>query len=426
MRLLTFLFDCALFVCKTSHRLKINPSEDNNHEALLTAWCMATRSSQFQLKTTTIDDTDLPATVVLLFFFFLIFFLFMQEIGHVQRSPNRYQHPRQGAGHRRPGQPPPSRSHDPRRIQFSQIAKDTLEAARRGYVDEPNPNQNRVYRHSIAADINYSRRNTILCPDDFIEHWQSPHPLGGQFPLRPAKLAVLPLSTIQGARYLKEVQNRRSNSLLGILNFASATKPGGGFINGATAQEESIARSSSLYESLSSRTAKPFYELHRRDDGGGLYTHSMIYSPTVVLFRDDNGAWVTPLRVEVVTSPAVNAGQVRKKYGRHNSRQHRSDADDNRDGGAAAIEGLIREVMTERMGRILALFELRGVRNLVLGSFGTGVFQNDVRMVAEIWRELLVGRQARFSTSFDRVLFAIPDGNTLNRFKDGLGPVSGF
>jgi uncharacterized protein (TIGR02452 family) len=398
-----------------------------SHEALLADGGMATRSSQFQLKTTTIDDTDLPATVFLLFFFFLIFFLFMQEIGHVQHSPNRYQRPRQGHRRLRPPPPPPGRRHDARRAQFSQIAEDTLDAIRRGYVNEPIPNENSFYRHSIAVDVNASRRNTILCPDDFIElrHWQSPHRPGNQYLSRPAKLAVLPLSTIQGARYLRDVmQNRRSNSLLGILNFASATKPGGGFINGAIAQEESIARSSSLYESLSSRTAKPFYELHKRDDGGGLYTHSMIYSPTVVLFRDDNGAWMRPLRVEVVTSPAVNAGLVRKRHGRHNSRQQRSDADGGRDGGAAALEGLIREVMTERMGRILALFELRGVRNLVLGSFGTGVFQNDVRMVAEIWRELLVGRQARFSTSFDRVLFAIPDGNTLDRFKDVLGPVS--
>jgi len=357
----------------------------------------------------------------------------MQEVlGNVQRSPNRYRHPRRGADHRRPGPPPPpSRSHDPRRVQFSQIAKDTLDAIRRGYVDEPIPNGNSAYRHSIAADVNYSRRNTVLCSDDLIElrHWQSPHRPGNQVLSRQAQLAVLPLSTIQGARYLKEViQNRRSNPLLGILNFASATKPGGGFMNGAIAQEESIARSSSLYESLSSRTAKPFYELHKRDDGGGFYTHSMIYSPTVVLFRDDNGAWVKPLRVEVVTSPAVNAGLVRKKHGRSNSRQQRSDADDRyrdgRDGGAAALEGLIREVMTERMGRILAWFELRGVRNLVLGSFGTGVFQNDVKMVAEIWRELLVGTRARFSTSFDRVLFAIPDGNTLDKFQDVLGPVS--
>jgi len=59
------------------------------------------------------------------------------------------------------------------------------------------------------------------------------------------------------------------------------------------------------------------------------------------------------------------------------------------------------------MARILYLFEQRGVRNLVLGSFGTGVFRNDVNVVARLWAELLSVPGARFAGSFDRVFFAI-------------------
>src|SRR5262245_6203603 len=45
------------------------------------------------------------------------------------------------------------------------------------------------------------------------------------------------------------------------LNFASAKNPGGGFLGGSEAQEESLARSSALYASL--LEAREFYERHR-------------------------------------------------------------------------------------------------------------------------------------------------------------------
>ena len=120
------------------------------------------------------------------------------------------------------------------------------------------------------------------------------------------------------------------------------------------------------------------------------------------------------MKVEVVTSPAVNAKEVR---GRHRAGNHGGGGQFDRN----RLEAHIREVMRERMARVLALFEIRGVRNIVLGSFGTGVFRNDVRTVAGIWSELLNGRQARFSTSFENVVFAIPDDKTLDEFRDGFG-----
>ena len=109
-------------------------------------------------------------------------------------------------------------------------------------------------------------------------------------------------------------------------------------MNGAGAQEESIARSSTLYLSLQTRQATPFYELHDQDNGGGYYSHSMIYSPSVAIFRNDNGDWLCPYHVDIVTSAAINAGLVRKLKSRD-------------------TEKMILSVMRERMGRILALFE---------------------------------------------------------------------
>jgi uncharacterized protein (TIGR02452 family) len=68
-----------------------------------------------------------------------------------------------------------------------------------------------------------------------------------------------------------------------VLNFASAKNPGGGFLNGARAQEESLARSSALYPCL---RKSGMYD-HHRASGDCLYTDWMIVSPEVPVYRDD-------------------------------------------------------------------------------------------------------------------------------------------
>ena len=328
----------------------------------------------------------------------------------------------------RPPQRAPSRNNDPQRQFLQQIANETMTALNNGYVDEPVLHRDAFCRHRIASQIRETERHTIFYPDDSAElrRWNAPPPAFLR-DAKQAKLSFVSFSTLKGARYLHSITAPSHSSLpqgsTGILNFASATQPGGGFLNGAAAQEESIARSSSLYASLTSPTAAAFYNSHKRDDHRGFYSHAMIFSPSVMLFREDDGTWMKPIKVQVITSPAVNAKVVRQRHERPNDGRRNGGRDG--DGGDRALEARIREVMTERMGRILALFELQGVRNIVLGSFGTGVYQNDVRMVAEIWRWLLHGRNARFARSFDHVLFAIPDTRTLNKFRDGFGHVRG-
>jgi uncharacterized protein (TIGR02452 family) len=63
-----------------------------------------------------------------------------------------------------------------------------------------------------------------------------------------------------------------------VLNFASARKPGGGFLGGAKAQEEDLARASALYACLEPQRA--YYDANRKHDST-LYTDHVIYSPNV-------------------------------------------------------------------------------------------------------------------------------------------------
>ncbi|RPD57427.1 hypothetical protein L226DRAFT_162149 [Lentinus tigrinus ALCF2SS1-7] len=293
-----------------------------------------------------------------------------------------------------------------RRAKLKGIADATLDAIDQGFytLDET------TYDLRVATGQS-KRQTTYYAPDSLLSTWASATP---STPVLQTKISLLEVSTLEGARYLHDTLDSKNSDAsqsdspprpkVGVLNFASAKKPGGGFKSGAQAQEESIARSSTLYPTLMTRVAQAFYTLHNRDPKAGYYTHAMIYSPGVTVFRADNGDFVEPYPIDVLTSPAVNAGVARQTlFGRV---------------AGTGVEGKIEQAMRERMARILHLFEQQGVKHLVLGSFGTGVFKNKVDTVASIWVDLLVGDNARFAQSFEHVVFAVLGRDTYDKFRD--------
>ena len=92
-----------------------------------------------------------------------------------------------------------------------------------------------------------------------------------------------------------------------VLNFASATHAGGGFLGGARAQEEYLARSSGLYACIRNNAMYAFHRTHRDP----LYTNYAIYFPEVPIFRSDDGSLLDqPYTVGIITCPAVNAAKM--------------------------------------------------------------------------------------------------------------------
>jgi uncharacterized protein (TIGR02452 family) len=172
---------------------------------------------------------------------------------------------------------------------------------------------------------------------------------------------------------------------IAVLNFASARNPGGGYINGATAQEEDICRSSALYSTL--LRAPDFYAAHQKSDGR--YSHRMVYSPSVPMFRTSGGDLLPqPYTVDFITSAAPNAGALAKNH--------------------AHLLPQVPQILRDRAARILALCAHHGARTLVLGAWGCGVFRNEPAEVARVFHELLKPG-GDFHGRFDAAVFAIYD-----------------
>jgi uncharacterized protein (TIGR02452 family) len=294
-------------------------------------------------------------------------------------------------------------SDDPRRSALKRIAEETLKVIREGHYIYKGVNQD------LTVAVKEAKSKTVYhSPNSSIKHWASstkPHPGSS-----PTHISILHITTLDAARLLENVyrSNPSEGGKTGVLNFASATKPGGGFKNGAEAQEESITRSSTLYPALEMNEAQQFYKLHTRESAENAvayYSHGMIYSPNISIFRDDDGNWTYPFPVDVLSCAAVNAGEVRKELNVPIS---------------SGLEVGIEKEMSERMGRILYLFEKNGVRNIILGTFGTGVFRNNIATVARIWAHLLLVPEARFKDSFDRIIFAISGEETFAEFQSAF------
>lgn len=199
----------------------------------------------------------------------------------------------------------------------------------------------------------------------------------------PATIEVQNETTLTGAsRLLAE----SPENPVAALNFASAKNPGGGFLNGSEAQEESLARSSALYASL--QRAPDYYQRHRATSSC-LYSHSMIVSPDCPVFRNDAGDLLPdPFLVTFITSAAPNAGAIAK----------------NNPGELSQIE----EVLRQRAEYVLAVAALHNCPSIVLGAWGCGVFRNDPETVAQIFADLLHGSGA-WIRRFSRIAFSVLD-----------------
>lgn len=164
------------------------------------------------------------------------------------------------------------------------IATETESIVEAGLYRTPEGREISIER-SLAAALSGTR---LYGPD--------PVPVAALDTDRTAVIEVTGESSLQAAcRMTGEGPGR-----IAVLNYASARNPGGGYLNGAQAQEEALCRGSALYATL---LRAPDYYAHHRAERSAFYTDRVIHSPGVPVFRDDRGRLLdTPYTVGFLTS----------------------------------------------------------------------------------------------------------------------------
>ena len=173
---------------------------------------------------------------------------------------------------------------------------------------------------------------------------------------------------------------RPLNERVAVLNFASYKNPGGKFIEGSSAQEESLCHASFLYNVLAACSV--YYAWNNDHKNKGLYENRAIYSPDVLFQKDKNERCC-----DVITCAAPNITPSRKY-----------------NWGVTDEENT--EALKSRIKFVLDIAADQKVETLILGAFGCGVFGQDAEEVANIFMDYLTTTHKVFK----KVIFAIPAG----------------
>ena len=191
---------------------------------------------------------------------------------------------------------------------------------------------------------------------------------------------------------------RGSRKNVAILNMASPLRPGGGVLNGATSQEESLCVRTTLLPSLKE-------EWYRLPEVGG------VWSPDVLVFQlgDDvelgkaERFWVDVLSAAMLRFPEVSAEE--KAY----------------------VNEKDREMVVKKMKAVMNILQAKGTESVVLGAWGCGAYGNPIAEIVQAWKKVLLGAgkkkkgknlpsPAQDLTPLKAVVFAIKDLKVAEEF----------
>ena len=209
----------------------------------------------------------------------------------------------------------------------------------------------------------------------------------------PAQIVISKKRTFEAARFYAGKGDK-----VCVLNFASASNPGGGVVNGSGAQEECLCRVSTLYFCLDiDQNWKKFYRPHRAVRSP-IHNDDIIYTRDVMVIKTDTASpklmpeseWY---KTDVITCAAPNLRE---------SPSNRYNCGD----GAERLllsDSELEAVHQKRDRRIFDIAVQNKVDVLILGAFGCGAFRNNPAVVAKV----MLGLAREYQHQFKTIEFAV-------------------
>lgn len=169
-----------------------------------------------------------------------------------------------------------------------------------------------------------------------------------------------------------------------VLNFADYNNPGGKFMSGSCAQEESLCHASTLYNILQGHSE--YYEWNRNHKNKGLYTNRALYTKNVLFFTGN-----AVRTVDMITCAAPNRS-IGLRYG-------------------SFTDEMNEAALMSRIEFLRHICQDNNVTLLIAGAWGCGVFKQDPNIVAHMFKEVFS------NTSIPYVVFPMHAGKNLETFK---------
>lgn len=246
--------------------------------------------------------------------------------------------------------------------------------------------------NKLAETVQKSINNTVLYKaDDYPEIKRKPD--------SPCRIEVTKERTIESAKNLHSIY---PDAKIGILNFASAVNAGGGVVLGASAQEESICRCTTLYPCLATKELQKGYYNPHRIGLNFCYTDNCIYTPDIVVMKSDalypqsipESEWFS---IDVLTCAAPNLSI------------------------AWIPQNKLYEIHKKRGSHILSIAAANGIDVLVLGAFGCGAFRNNPETVSRAYIDILPD----FMGYFSEIRFAVYSSSEHSRNYQAFSKIPG-
>lgn len=217
----------------------------------------------------------------------------------------------------------------------------------------------------------------------------------------PARIIISKKGTLQAAKpYAKDKR-------VAVLNFASYTQPGGAVELGASTQEESLCRCSTLFGVINSKYMHEKFYGHSvrylteamdlfqcevaqkaRD-----YTCAISYAPDILVFKEDghgNPQLAKPdhYYVDVITSAAPRIPRTKQKKFSERDRQK------------------YFNLYCERAEMIIEAAARKNADVLILGAYGCGAFNNPPELVARAFAQIT----QKYRDYFDLIEYGVYPG----------------